>query len=296
MIEVQNLVKRFGGLTVLAGVSVSVRRGEVAVVMGPSGGGKSTLLRCLNGLEEFDDGRIDVAGVRLERGTPGSAARSAVGQLRRRVGMVFQQFLLFPHLTVLGNIIEAPVTVLGRPRDEAVGEAEALLDRVGLRDKRDARPESLSGGQQQRVAIARALAMRPDVILFDEPTSALDPRMAGEVEAVMADLARSDQTDGHRHARGRVRPPHGPYAARHGGRAGGRVGAACAGFGRAARGGHSRTVGRPQRRVGPDGCACQAKPGPSLAAATYSASPGGCTSAASSFSMRLCRRLICAAR
>ena len=194
MIEVQDLVKRFGTQTVLAGVSVSIRRGEVAVVMGPSGGGKSTLLRCLNGLEEFDDGHIDVAGVRLAAGVPGSAARTAVGQLRRRVGMVFQQFLLFPHLTVLGNIIEAPMTVLGRPRDEAVSEAETLLERVGLGDKRDARPESLSGGQQQRVAIARALAMRPDVILFDEPTSALDPRMAGEVEAVMADLARSDQT------------------------------------------------------------------------------------------------------
>ncbi len=194
MIEVENLVKRFGDHTVLAGVSVSVRRGEVAVVMGPSGGGKSTLLRCLNGLEEFDSGRVDVAGVRLQPGANGPSGRPAVGQLRRRVGMVFQQFLLFPHLTVLGNIIEAPITVLGRPRDEVVGEAEALLERVGLREKRDARPENLSGGQQQRVAIARALAMRPEVILFDEPTSALDPRMAGEVEAVMADLARSNQT------------------------------------------------------------------------------------------------------
>jgi ABC-type polar amino acid transport system ATPase subunit len=194
MIEVQSLIKRFGPLTVLSGVSVTVQRGEVAVVMGPSGGGKSTLLRCLNGLEAFQDGRLEVAGVRLEPGIPASAARNVIGQLRRRVGMVFQQFQLFPHRTVLENVIEAPIIVLKRPREEAVIEARALLDRVGLKEKCDARPESLSGGQQQRVAIARALAMRPEVILFDEPTSALDPRMAGEVEAVMADLAKSGQT------------------------------------------------------------------------------------------------------
>jgi ABC-type polar amino acid transport system ATPase subunit len=194
MIEVQNLVKQFGDQRVLSGVCLSVRRGEVAVVMGPSGGGKSTWLRCLNGLEEFDAGQIDIAGVRLEPGIPGPAASAQARGLRRRVGMVFQQFQLFPHLTVLGNVIEAPLTVLRQPRDQAIAAAEVLLARVGLKDKRNASPESLSGGEQQRVAIARALAMRPEIILFDEPTSALDPRMAGEVEAAIADLARSEQT------------------------------------------------------------------------------------------------------
>jgi ABC-type polar amino acid transport system ATPase subunit len=192
MIEVRNLVKNHGPLRVLDGVSVSVRRGEVAAVVGPSGGGKSTLLRCINGLEPFEDGEIQVEEIRLASRPAAEAA--TLRQLRRRVGMVFQQFNLFPHLSVLENVLSGPVNALGKRREEVEAEARKLLDRVGLADKINARPEQLSGGQQQRVAIARALAVHPEAILFDEPTSALDPRMAGEVLRVIADLAASGQT------------------------------------------------------------------------------------------------------
>ena len=191
MIEVRNLVKWHDRLHVLRGVSVTVRRGEVAVVVGPSGGGKSTLLRCLNGLERFQEGEVRVGDLAL---TPGATAPVTLQALRRRVGMVFQQFHLFPHMSVLENVLAGPLYAQKRARGEAEPHARLLLQRVGLADKVDERPERLSGGQQQRVAIARALAVNPEVILFDEPTSALDPRMAGEVLRVMEDLARGGQT------------------------------------------------------------------------------------------------------
>src|SRR6478736_1913889 len=194
MIEVKNLIKDHGPLRVLDGVSLSVRRGEVATVIGPSGGGKSTLLRCINGLETFQEGEVEVDGVRFTSGAaPRDSAESLRG-LRKRVGMVFQQFHLFPHWNVLENVLAGPLYVLNQSRDSAEGHARQLLERVGLADKLAAMPEQLSGGQQQRVAIARALAMQPEAILFDEPTSALDPRMTSEVLSVMTDLAREGQT------------------------------------------------------------------------------------------------------
>jgi ABC-type polar amino acid transport system ATPase subunit len=194
VISIRGLVKEHGPLRVLDGVSLTVARGEVAVLIGPSGGGKSTLLRCINGLESFQDGEVSVDGLCLG---PGPSQRKATSQLRRlrsRVGMVFQQFNLFPHLSVLENVLSGPLYVQGRRREEAEGEALHLLKRVGLSDKLHASPECLSGGQQQRVAIARALAMKPEAILFDEPTSALDPPMAAEVLGVIGDLAQSGLT------------------------------------------------------------------------------------------------------
>jgi polar amino acid transport system ATP-binding protein len=190
----RDVEKRFGADLVLTGVSLSVRRGEVATIVGPSGSGKTTFLRCLNGLEEFQSGTVTLAGVELTADLERAQRRDRLSQVRRRVGMVFQQFNLFPHRTALGNIIEAPVHVLGMSRARAIDEAKVLLDRVGLADKLHHTPEMLSGGQQQRVAIARALAMKPEVMLFDEPTSALDPQMASEVESVVVDLAASGQT------------------------------------------------------------------------------------------------------
>ena len=192
MIEVEGLVKRHGSLEVLRGLSLRVNAGEVAAIIGPSGGGKSTFLRCLNGLEAFQGGTITVDGLSVRADTPARDRSKVQRQVCRRVGMVFQGFNLFPHRTVLGNVTEGPTCVLGLPRGQAEERARRLLDRVGLLDKLDAMPRHLSGGQQQRVAIARALAMEPRAILFDEPTSALDPRMTAEVLAVMADLA----TDG----------------------------------------------------------------------------------------------------
>jgi ABC-type polar amino acid transport system ATPase subunit len=194
VIEVRNLVKNHGSLRVLEGVSLRVRRGEIAVVVGPSGGGKSTLLRCVNGLETFHDGEIQIDEVVFRAGPIGRGEERTLREIRRRVGMVFQQFHLFAHLNVLANVMSGPLHVLGRPRDEAEETARVLLERVGLLEKANARPEELSGGQQQRVAIARALAMKPEAILFDEPTSALDPRMAGEVLKVIAELAKAGQT------------------------------------------------------------------------------------------------------
>jgi ABC-type polar amino acid transport system ATPase subunit len=194
MIETSNLHKNHGSLAVLRGVSLNVAQGEVAAIIGPSGGGKSTFLRCLNGLETFQSGEVRVGDRTLSPGLQTRSQQENIRAVRRQLGMVFQQFNLFPHLTVLENVIEAPLHVQGMQREEAVTRAKSLLERVGLAEKINVRPDKLSGGQQQRVAIARALAMQPKAILFDEPTSALDPRMTAEVLAVMADLAASGQT------------------------------------------------------------------------------------------------------
>jgi polar amino acid transport system ATP-binding protein len=194
MIEAHELLKRHGTLDVLRGVTLSVERGEVAAVIGPSGGGKSTFLRCLNGLESFHGGSVTIDGLCVDANTLPATRRAILRQICLRVGMVFQSFNLFPHRSVLQNVVEAPIHVLGLGRAEAEARARALLDRVGLAQKLHAMPRELSGGQQQRVAIARALAMQPQAILFDEPTSALDPRMTCEVLAVMTDLAHDGQT------------------------------------------------------------------------------------------------------
>jgi ABC-type polar amino acid transport system ATPase subunit len=194
MIEVRKLVKNHGPTRVLDGVDLKLRRGEVAAIIGPSGGGKSTFLRCVNGLETFDEGEIQVDEIKLAPSAQAGAPAMTLCGLRRRVGMVFQQFNLFPHMTVLDNVLSGPLYVLRQSRTDAEPAARQLLDRVGLSDKVTALPAQLSGGQQQRVAIARALAMRPEAILFDEPTSALDPRMADEVLGVIADLAQAGQT------------------------------------------------------------------------------------------------------
>jgi ABC-type polar amino acid transport system ATPase subunit len=191
MIRVTNVVKYHGTARILDGAALEVRKGQVAAIVGPSGSGKSTLLRCINGLEEFQEGEISVDAITFVGGQ--TAARAALLQLRRSVGMVFQQFNLFPHMSVLKNVMCGPVHALGAPRDEAATVAKKWLDRVGLADKHDASPAQLSGGQQQRVAIARALAVNPAAILFDEPTSALDPKMSAEVMRVIDDLA-DDQT------------------------------------------------------------------------------------------------------
>ncbi|MBA3291483.1 MAG: amino acid ABC transporter ATP-binding protein, partial [Actinobacteria bacterium] len=194
VIRVENLDKRFGALEVLRNVSLSVTKGEVVVLFGRSGSGKSTLLRCINFLEEPTAGIIDVGGVRMEVGPALRARREQINQIRRRCGMVFQEFNLFPHLSVLENVIEAPCTVKGESRKVASDRAKELLARVGLEEKADEYPIRLSGGQKQRVAIARALAMQPDIMLFDEPTSALDPELIGEVLSAMRDLAKDGMT------------------------------------------------------------------------------------------------------
>jgi ABC-type polar amino acid transport system ATPase subunit len=194
MIAVREVSKRWAGLPVLDRVSLTVSPGEVAAIVGPSGSGKSTLLRCINGLEGFDSGEVEVGACRLTPRLDARREARLLQNVRRRVGFVFQQFNLFPHLSVLGNVVEAPIHVLGLEREDAVARARRLLERVGLPHKLDAWPHQLSGGEQQRAAIARALAMEPEVMLFDEPTSALDPAMAGEVMAVISDLARSGQT------------------------------------------------------------------------------------------------------
>jgi polar amino acid transport system ATP-binding protein len=194
MIEVRQLSKRFGDADVLSDLSLSVEKGKVAAIIGPSGGGKSTFLRCINGLESFERGEVRVGSDVLSASARPSERAERLRAIRRKVGFVFQQFNLFPHLDVIGNVVEAPVRVLGEDRAVAVAEAVRLLDRVGLSDKRSVYPHQLSGGQQQRVAIARALAMRPEALLLDEPTSALDPVMATEVMAVISELARAGQT------------------------------------------------------------------------------------------------------
>ena len=191
MIRVSNVVKYHGTNRILDGASIEVRKGQVAAIVGPSGGGKSTLLRCINGLEEFQEGTVSVGTLDLKGSE--AAPRATLLALRRTVGMVFQQFNLFPHMSALKNVMSGPVHALGAPRAEAEATAAKWLARVGLADKHDARPGQLSGGQQQRVAIARALAVNPAAILFDEPTSALDPRMAADVMKVIDDLADDEQ-------------------------------------------------------------------------------------------------------
>ncbi|RWX79441.1 ATP-binding cassette domain-containing protein [Neorhizobium lilium] len=198
-IEVSNLHKRFGPLEVLKGVSLSARQGDVVAIIGGSGSGKSTFLRCINMLELPSAGSVAIHGETIEMKTDRHgglmpANRRQVQRLRSQLGMVFQNFNLWQHMTVLQNVIEVPVHVLKQPRDKAIAVAEALLRRVGLYEKRDAYPAFLSGGQQQRAAIARALAIQPLVMLFDEPTSALDPELVGEVLAVIGDLAREKRT------------------------------------------------------------------------------------------------------
>jgi ABC-type polar amino acid transport system ATPase subunit len=189
MIDVVDLVKSHGTTKILRGVSLSVARGEVAAIIGASGSGKSTFLRCLNGLEPFDSGSVTIDGLHFEPAGRSRDWPAIHRQICLRVGMVFQSFNLFPHRTALQNVMEAPVHVLGLSRAAAEERARALLERVGMSDRLNALPRQLSGGQQQRVAIARALAMQPQAILFDEPTSALDPRMTAEVLAVISDLA-----------------------------------------------------------------------------------------------------------
>lgn len=188
MIKVNNLHKKFEDIHVLKGVDAHIKKGEVVVVIGPSGSGKSTFLRCLNLLEEPTEGEIVFEGqVLTEKGID-------INKLREKMGMVFQQFNLFPHLSILDNITLAPIKVKNIPKQEAEQIAFKLLERVGLKDKANAYPKQLSGGQKQRIAIARALAMSPDVMLFDEPTSALDPEMVGEVLEVMKELAKEGMT------------------------------------------------------------------------------------------------------
>ncbi|MEV4963674.1 MULTISPECIES: amino acid ABC transporter ATP-binding protein [Streptomyces] len=198
MVEIRSVHKSFGAVEVLRGIDLSVRAGEVTVVLGPSGSGKSTLLRTINHLEKVDQGWISVDGTLVGYRRSGNKLyelrEREVLRQRTRIGFVFQNFNLFPHLTVLENIIEAPVAALGRPRKEAVASAERLLARVGLADKAGSYPKQLSGGQQQRVAIARALALEPKLLLFDEPTSALDPELVGEVLDVIKDLAHAGTT------------------------------------------------------------------------------------------------------
>ena len=198
MIEARGIHKTFGRVPVLRNVSLTVGQGEVVALIGPSGSGKSTFLRCLNHLETIDRGTIVVEGETLARNDDAGKAHYApeaqIRQIGRKMGMVFQSFNLFPHLTVLENVIEAPIIVKGLRREQIVPKAEALLHKVGLLEKRDAYPNRLSGGQKQRVAIARALAMDPDILLFDEPTSALDPELTGEVLRTMRELAEERMT------------------------------------------------------------------------------------------------------
>jgi polar amino acid transport system ATP-binding protein len=194
VLKVRALRTRIGHSEVLRGIDLAVSRGEVVTLVGPSGGGKTTLLRALNYLTPFSEGEVEIAGQRLRPGMSERTDAATLRAVRRHVGMVFQSFHLFPHLTALGNVMEAPRRVLGLAPAAARDRARALLARVGLDSYAEAFPQALSGGQQQRVAIARALAMEPDVLLLDEPTSALDPRLAGEVLSVVADLAAGGQT------------------------------------------------------------------------------------------------------
>jgi polar amino acid transport system ATP-binding protein len=195
VLDVAGVSKRFGDIEVLSDVSFQVDKGETICVLGPSGSGKSTLLRCINWLERPDAGQIYLNGERVGINNAGIVMGDReLSKIRTHVGMVFQHFALWPHLTVLQNLMEAPVQVQRRPKAEVRDEALALLAKVGLGDKRDAFPAKLSGGQKQRVGIARALAMHPDLLLFDEPTSALDPELVGEVLVVMRDLAREGMT------------------------------------------------------------------------------------------------------
>ena len=197
-VSISNLRKSFGPLEVLKGVSLDAKEGDVISILGASGSGKSTMLRCINMLEVPDSGEVRIGGetIKLKKGRRGiePADQSQVDRIRSRVAMVFQSFNLWSHMTILENVIEAPVHVQKRPKAECIAEAEELLAKVGIVDKRNQYPSHLSGGQQQRAAIARALAMRPKVMLFDEPTSALDPELVGEVLRVMRSLAEEGRT------------------------------------------------------------------------------------------------------
>ena len=188
MIETRDLKKNFGDLIVLRGITQTIKKGEKVVIIGPSGSGKSTYLRCLNLLETPDSGEIYIDGVNI------LDKKININTIRQKMGMVFQHFNLFPHLTVLENITLAPVTLKLKTKEQAIEDAYKLLDKIGLRDKANVYPSTLSGGQKQRIAIVRSLAMDPEVILFDEPTSALDPEMVGEVLAVMEQLAEDGMT------------------------------------------------------------------------------------------------------
>ena len=188
IIDINDLSKAFGDLKVLTNISTQIRKGDVVCVIGPSGSGKSTFLRCMNLLETPTSGHIYFEGTDI------TDPKTNIDKLRQKMGMVFQQFNLFPHMTILDNMTLAPMKLLGRPKDEAETEALKLLERVGLKEKASAYPGQLSGGQKQRVAIARALAMEPEILLFDEPTSALDPEMVGEVLEVMRGLANEGMT------------------------------------------------------------------------------------------------------
>jgi len=198
MVLAEAVHKSFGRLEVLKGIDLEVRAGEVCCLLGPSGSGKSTFLRCINHLEKVDAGRLsvdgDLVGYRQQGGRLLELKEAETARKRAEIGMVFQRFNLFPHMTALGNVVEAPIKVQGLDKRQAADRGRALLDRVGLSDKLDAYPAQLSGGQQQRVAIARALAMEPKLMLFDEPTSALDPELVGEVLDVMRGLAADGMT------------------------------------------------------------------------------------------------------
>lgn len=198
MIRMSNIHKHFGNLRVLKGVSLEVNKGEIVAIIGPSGSGKSTFLRCMNQLETIDSGVIEIEGMVVEAAgdvqEKVTAAPQEVRATFRKMGMVFQSFNLFPHMTALGNVIEAPITVNKMQKSAAIEIGEKQLAKVGLLEKKDVYPSKLSGGQRQRVAIARALAMNPDIMLFDEPTSALDPELVGEVLEVIKNLAKENMT------------------------------------------------------------------------------------------------------
>lgn len=200
LIQIRGVHKFFGNLHVLRGIDLDIANGEVCVIMGPSGSGKSTLLRCLNQLETISAGEIFIDGEHLgyrkdpSTGVLHDLTDKQIASQRSQIGMVFQRFNLFPHMTALENVMEGPIQVLGRPKEEVAREAQEYLELVGLGDRLNHYPSQLSGGQQQRVAIARALAMKPELMLFDEPTSALDPELVGEVLSVMQDLAKAGMT------------------------------------------------------------------------------------------------------
>ena len=198
MLRLTDIHKKFGSLEVLKGIDLELKKGQVMAIIGPSGSGKSTLLRCINRLEEIDTGKIEIKNRILAQNNGENVAEYVSEKEAREIlsctGMVFQQFNLFPHMTVLQNLLEAPTLVQKRDKQEVTVEAEALLKKVGLLDKKDCYPARLSGGQQQRVAIARALCMKPDIMLFDEPTSALDPELTGEVLKTMRELAAEHMT------------------------------------------------------------------------------------------------------